>query len=127
MEEVGDPNASNSGRTAGYVLTGIGGAAILGAIGWELALMGDRNDFIDQRDLCEAGLARCDTAAFQAQADNVNDAKLPTGLLYGVGGTALLTDVILISTSASERDEAAVTLTPVLGPGSVGARLSASF
>ncbi len=127
VEFAETPDESGSGQTAGYVLTGIGAAAVLAGVGWELALMDDRQDFIDERELCEGGAPQCDPAALQANANTVNGAKLPTGLLYGVGGAALVTGVILLATSGSDSDEPSASITPMLGRTTLGLNVAAEF
>ncbi len=70
---------------------------------------------------------QCDPAALQANANTVNGAKLPTGLLYGVGGAALVTGVILLATSGSDSDEPSASITPMLGRTTLGLNVAAEF
>ena len=123
VDEPADASSQGSGpRTAGYVLTGLGAAMVAGAAVWELSLARDRTDFIDARDRCEARSPTCDPATTKALGNRIDDAKVPTALLYGLGGASVVTGIILIATGSPRRDEAApaTTLAPLLTRGGAG-------
>lgn len=75
------------------VVLSVGAATLAGALGWDLALSSDRRTVDDYRDTLDPA----DFEAAQRAADNIDGAKLPLGIMYGVGGAAALTGVIWLA------------------------------
>ena len=123
----GEPGTGSGPATAGYVLTGLGAAMVAGAAVWELALSGDRSDFIDARDLCESGHPSCDPGRTEALGNTIDDAKVPTAILYGLGGASVVTGIILIATGNNRDESDSATLRPMLTRGGAGLTLSTRF
>lgn len=118
--------AERPGRSpAGYILVGVGVAAVSGAAIWEIALNGDRQDFVTARDSCETD-GPCDPIETQRLGDRIDGAKVPTAALYGIGGASLVTGIIVLATSG-DRDADAVTVSPSVGLDYAGVRIGARF
>lgn len=125
-EMTAETPIERSGRSpAGYVLVGLGAAAVGGAAIWELALNGDRQDFVDARNSCEGG-GPCDPVETQRLADRIDGAKIPTAVLYGVGGASLVTGIIVLATGGGGGEDT-LSLSPTVAPDYAGVRFGARF
>ena len=59
-------------------------------------------------------------------ADRIDGAKIPTAVLYGVGGASLVTGIIVLA-SGGGGGEDTVSLSPTLAPDYAGVRFGARF
>ena len=128
-EDVADPDLTtpptveSAGEPTGaIVLVAIGGALLAGGIGWDLALLSDRSDYLDARDECESDGTRCDDAS--GLRSDLSDAKLPVGLLYGVGAALTTAGVIWLAMPNAEISSPDVSLRIDVAPGYAGVSLS---
>lgn len=81
------PVVRRRGNPTAAALIGVGVAATVGGAAWNLALLGDVNDYRDARDACEGGeLSDCDDA--RSLRSDLASAKAPIAALVG-GGLAL--------------------------------------
>jgi len=117
------PASSAPSKTPGWVLLGVGGAAVVGgAITW--ALRGSTVSKL-QNECGPSGTACPSGAAGDISTGKTYDALGVT--LFAVGGACALAGVSWLLLSGSHGDGATAQLVPALGPHAGGLRLQASF
>lgn len=113
------PTATSSGstqRTWGWITVGVGGALLAGGGVTGMMAIGAKNELSCANNLCSS----------QDDIDKLSEANtlaLTSTILFGVGGAAVATGVILLLTGSDEAPQAQVgsaTVSPTLGLGSVG-------
>ncbi|KIG14706.1 Tetratricopeptide repeat domain protein [Enhygromyxa salina] len=105
-------------RAAGFALTGVGAAAMIGG-----AVVGG----LAQGDFNKAGEAEVPSDS-QSLLDSSKTKALTADILLGVGGAVLLTGVVLVAIGFSKpKQSSRVALTPTFGPGGGGGVLRLRF
>ncbi len=107
------------------VVTSVGVLALAGAGIWDLSMSGTRDDF-------DAALERNDQVALDSLSTEIDNAKLPMGILYGVGGAAALGGLVWVITTAShnggiDKDDSDLSVAPFFAPDGGGLVLTRSF
>jgi hypothetical protein len=105
------PQSTGTGRKVAAWLIGIAGVGAVGAGGYFAYMALDRFSKIQKK--YDPSLEK----------EGKND-RLASGILFGVGGAAVLTAIIIGATGGSSGP---VALAPAVGPGVAGAMLSGSF
>ena len=125
------PDIESPRLTAPILVMSTGLAFLAGGVIWDLALTGSRGEFTDLVTGCStlgSGLP-CDEERLDQLQGNLNSAKVPIGLMYGVGGAAAVTGAVwyLVARSSGSDRVRAVTIAPQFSSAFTGAQLNWSF
>jgi len=99
------------GFRAGHGFLAVGGALLVGAVGHELAMSGDRADFVSLRDLCEAG-EPCDASTLEDLRGTLQTARILSGILYSAAAVSLGTGAGLLIADPPDRPATTLLITP---------------
>jgi hypothetical protein len=111
----------SSSKTLGWVLVGVGGAGVaVGSIFGGVAL--NMKSALDKPGVCSPK-SNCNPTA-QQDIDTMNTSATVSTVGFAVGGAALVTGIIVLVTSKSPAtgEVKMGSVTPLVGPGSVGLR-----
>lgn len=135
--EPGDDTGAgpNGFATTGYVVGGVGVAGIIGGVVTGLMTRSKENEARQSAaDICIDGV--CPTSV-RAQFDEAGTLATVTNVLFIAGGVLTATGVTLVlvgsgknereATPTARRQEAQVSIAPLLGPGTAGLFASGSF
>lgn len=116
-----DTTGGKSGmKTAGWVITGLGGALLIGGAVTGVAALSKDNDL---EPICKNGCP----ADKQGELDTVNNLALTTNILLGVGAATAVVGIVLVVVGAKQGKETPVSLTPAFGPQFAGAQAAWRF
>jgi hypothetical protein len=125
------PDIESPRHTAPILVMSSGLAFLVGGVIWDLALIGPRGEFTDLVDECSNidSPNVCDRERLEQLQGNLNSAKVPIVLLYGVGSAAAVTGAVwyLVARSSGSDNAQAVSIAPQFGPTFTGAQVSWSF
>lgn len=99
------PEPARPKRTWGYSLLSAGAASVVGGILYNASGASTRSDYDDAYAACEADPAGCDRDAADKLAAEIDDAKLPLAILYGLGAAALGTGGTLLVLDWMDKEE----------------------
>lgn len=128
IEDRGGSNVRRGRRTTGIILTSVGVAALAGGFAIDAANAGTRSDFDDLSGDCSPSTPCSPETQEELEGlqDDIQSARVPTGVLIGVGAASALTGVILWATSGNDgAEQRGVQITD--GPGLVGTGLRIRF
>lgn len=86
---------ADSQRTLGLIITGVGGAVLLGAVVHDAASQGTIDDY-------ETAAAAGDASEFQDLRDSIDSGKTLSWILYGVGAAGVAAGLVVYFTAGSD-------------------------
>jgi hypothetical protein len=99
------------GFRVGHGFLVAGGALLAGAVGHELAMSGDRSDFVTLRDACEAR-EPCDTATLEDLQGTLQAARVISAILYGASAVSFGTGAVLLLADRPDRPATTLLIEP---------------
>jgi hypothetical protein len=109
--EGGELQPEPRGFRVGHGFLVAGGALLAGAVGHELAMSGDRSDFVELRDACEAG-ELCDTATLEELQGTLQTARIISAVLYGAAAVSFGTGTGLLIADRPDRPATTLLIEP---------------
>jgi hypothetical protein len=114
-----DTGTGGGGKTAGYVLLGVGGVGLVVGSAFGVMAMGKKSSL---DGACTGGKASC-PATSQSDIDSMKSSATISTVGVGVGAAALVVGVILLATSGGGKEAPrAAKVEPWIGAGFAGAR-----
>lgn len=108
---VASCNRNPRGFRVGHGFLVAGGALLAGAVGHELAMSGDRSDFVELRDACEAGQP-CDAETLEDLQGTLQTARILSAILYGAAAASFGTGAGLLIADRPDRPSTTLLIEP---------------